>query len=874
MVDDSCYYNYIKNNVLLKNTSSFLVIPVIGVLYFVGAWAGLFLSTVENNVTLVWPPTGIALAALFAFGIRIWPSIVIGVILTNLYTESPLEFLFYILVGNVLVIVAAWWLLTRNRFFLSMTKVRDVIVFVLVGAFVPSLTSSLIGTLGLYNAEMIPITAAVSIWWSWWCGDAMGILIFAPVFLSWLASSRQFSLTEHWIEIVLILVVTFLLSCVVYWIGDGEDRLGFSMPFVVFPCIIWAALRLDLRVVTLVVLTSSLCAFFGTAQGFGPFSSMNVNEGIFFLHGFLVVVVVTSLILSAIISERKRVEHNLHKLNACLDERVVERTAKLEAVNAKLVDEISARKDAEQISYENEARLMFALKSSNNAAWSLNLKNYSVDRTLLHDQIFGYEKLLPRWTYEMFLEHVVPEDREWVNSLYHEALSARDEFVFECRVCRFDGEIRWIYVAGNHQFGENGTPTKSTGIVRDITDRKKSEQTLRQNEEKYRVLVETMSEGLIFMDADGCITFANRPACKMVGRTHKEMLTLKFDDLIEPQEGQGCLHNLSECRKGNCVNTPVTMIHKSGHSVHALVSPAQSFDSTGAFNGAVSVLTDITELTILEEKLLQAKKLESIGQLAAGIAHEINTPAQYVGSNIKFLSSVFGEYVDANDYILRSLKQDEAYKPVLEQIERARDECAYNDLINEIPAALEESLEGIERIAAIVKSVKAFAHPGQDTLVATNVNDLAKDAVIVSTNQWKYVANLEADYDDDLPFVQCIVGEINQVILNLIVNAAHAIEEKFGAQSKDKGLISLTTQQEGDWVVIKVQDNGVGIKPDVISRIFDPFFTTKEVGKGTGQGLAISRTIVEDKHKGELKCSSALGEGSVFKVKLSLNENL
>ena len=279
---------------------------------------------------------------------------------------------------------------------------------------------------------------------------------------------------------------------------------------------------------------------------------------------------------------------------------------------------------------------------------------------------------------------------------------------------------------------------------------------------------------------------------------------------------------------------------------------------------------EIEDRKRLEGQLVQAQKLESIGQLAAGIAHEINTPAQYVADNTRFvrseldnLMSVIDAYEKELDPSAREKSWDTRAADIKQQLERVD----YAFLRTEIPSALDQSLEGIDRISHIVKAMKEFSHPGKNIKEPANLNQAIESTVTVCSNRWKYAADVTMDLDPHLPTLPCLLGEFNQVILNLVVNAADAIETRFKGQDA-KGAIAVSTEFDETHAIIRVTDNGGGIPDDVREKIFDPFFTTKEVGKGTGQGLAISRSVIVDKHGGELECESEPGEGTTFIVKL------
>ena len=243
---------------------------------------------------------------------------------------------------------------------------------------------------------------------------------------------------------------------------------------------------------------------------------------------------------------------------------------------------------------------------------------------------------------------------------------------------------------------------------------------------------------------------------------------------------------------------------------------------------------DITKRKLMESQLLQAQKMESIGQLAAGIAHEINTPTQFVGDNLNFLKEAFedmGRLTEGYRQLVRQADSEGFAEALLREIEAVSEEVEADYLEEEIPKALQQSLDGVKRVAAIVKAMKEFSHPGVSEKVMVDLNKAIETTITVTKNAWKYVADVRTDLSPDLPAVPCLPDAVNQVILNLIVNAAQAIGEKGGEESGEKGLITLTTRDAGPWVEIRVRDTGPGIPEEIRDRIY-----YEGGGEGDGAG--------------------------------------
>ncbi len=280
----------------------------------------------------------------------------------------------------------------------------------------------------------------------------------------------------------------------------------------------------------------------------------------------------------------------------------------------------------------------------------------------------------------------------------------------------------------------------------------------------------------------------------------------------------------------------------------------------------------LDDLSAAQAELLNSQKLEAIGGLAAGIAHEINTPIQYVGDNTKFVEESLNNLlnvVSASARLAAAASEANEVSGLVEAYESAARDAEVDYLATEVPNAIKESLDGIEQVAAIVRALKSFAHPGTDQKSASDLNEMITDTVAVARGEWKTAAEVDlSGLSSELPLVPVLAGPLKQVFLNMIINAVHAIEDAF-AESGGKGLITISTAENDGFAEIAIADNGAGIPPEVGDRIFEPFFTTKTVGKGSGQGLAIAQTMV-GKHDGTLTFESEVGTGTVFTIRLPI----
>jgi signal transduction histidine kinase len=284
------------------------------------------------------------------------------------------------------------------------------------------------------------------------------------------------------------------------------------------------------------------------------------------------------------------------------------------------------------------------------------------------------------------------------------------------------------------------------------------------------------------------------------------------------------------------------------------------------------VARDITQRSELEAKLRQSQKLESIGQLSSGIAHEINTPTQYVSDNIAFLGVAFVSCLNIIRMTQTMINKDIS-KITQQEIDDIKTIFQDNDMdfvMTEIPLAIEQSSEGLQRVKKIITAMKSFSHTNQGKMSLVDIREAIESTITVSRSEWRYIAKLVTNFSDALPKLNCLRDEFNQVILNFIVNAAHAIEEKYGKKSNAMGCISINVYQQDNNIKITINDDGIGMRSELKERIFDPFFTTKELGKGTGQGLSMAYLAIVEKHKGSIEVTSQPNIGTTFNISIPI----
>ena len=391
------------------------------------------------------------------------------------------------------------------------------------------------------------------------------------------------------------------------------------------------------------------------------------------------------------------------------------------------------------------------------------------------------------------------------------------------------------------------------------------------------------------------IVYVNRAILRDYGYTPDEVLNRSAVDFIDVAGSSVQIEQMNDAmRRGEEARTELRGRRKDGSTfwVGVFIGPIR--DARNAITHYLLVGADITrrleeeqQKRKLQDRLYSemqerermglelhlARKLESVGRLAAGVAHEINTPIQYVGDSVHFLQSAVSDLenlLSAYRGAFDSLAQGTSAAAVLEQVRQIESGSDLEFLSAEVPRAFERTLEGVGRVAGIVRAMKEFAHPDAREQAQADINHAIETTLIVPTNEYKYTAAVETRLAA-LPDVTCQISEINQVLLNLIVNAAHAIADS--GKDASTGRIGIVSTAEPERVSISVTDNGCGIPQDHLEKIFDPFFTTKEVGRGTGQGLAIAHSIIVEKHGGQIEVHSEVGVGTRFTFHLPIAGN-
>ncbi len=421
---------------------------------------------------------------------------------------------------------------------------------------------------------------------------------------------------------------------------------------------------------------------------------------------------------------------------------------------------------------------------------------------------------------------------------------------------------------------KDGKPFLIFGTGRNLSKREIYKKELIQ----LRLAVQELAEGVVLTDRNNIIQFVNPAFSKITGYNFDEAVgqsprILKSGE-TKPELYKELWKTLKSGKswKGVFINK-----HKSGkvYQEEDVISSIKNHKNE--ITGYIAIKKDISERKKMEEKTLHSNKLEAIGTLAAGIAHEINTPLQFISDNFSFLESSSQKVFSFIQEIAKTINKETVSEDIKKQFKQLKEEYQTDFLLTEKEYALKDISSGLERIKKIISAMRTFSHTNRTNEKSWNDLNKAIDSTItITTNRWKYDCDLDFFPDENLKPVFCQIDSINQVILNLIVNGADAIHElRSMLESSDfpaeKGKITIKTYPQDNFAVIEVSDTGTGIPQHIVDKIFDPFFTTKEVGKGTGQGLSISRQIVVDEHNGDIEVQTKPGKGTTFIIKLPFN---
>jgi PAS domain S-box-containing protein len=563
-----------------------------------------------------------------------------------------------------------------------------------------------------------------------------------------------------------------------------------------------------------------------------------------------------------------------------------------------------------QDTIENQLPILSTLINTiPNPAFYKNAQGVFIDcNTAFAETILGTacENIVGQSVYD--LSKIIPQALIDICSQHDEQLLNNPGLqTYEAAVKCADGVKRDFLISRSTFSDHNGTVTAIISVMLDLTDknraekllqdrtaellksneelnrqikkRKKAKKTVKEAHREIEHLISSLPTILIGLTKENKIIHWNTVAEKVLNTSASDVMGLTLGQCrIEwdwDKISDGIAKSQTESSTLRVDNIHYRSADGEERYLGLTITPLNGEDNS--ILGLTIIGADITDRIKFEAQLHQSQKMEAIGQLAAGIAHEINTPAQFVGDNTRFLQDAFNDLIEACNLYKELIKAAES-KPLSEEfiqiLEKRFGELDIDYLEEEVPLAIQQTLKGVDRITHIVQAMKIFAHPGGIEKEPTEINKEIEKTLIITRNEWKYVAELVTDFDKTLPTVPCHRAEFNQVILNLIVNAAHAIADANSENSSEKGTITISSILDGNWAEIRISDTGHGIPEEVQHRIFDLFFTTKEPGRGTGQGLAIAHSVIVEKHNGVINFETEKGKGTTFVIRLPIDVNL
>lgn len=714
-----------------------------------------------------------------------------GAFIATSMTGASMTFAMTTAIGNSL---EAWlgyhllcsFLCTQPR----LNRLRDVLQFAVRGVVISPLPGCVLGGFGLLIHSMIPGSEFLKAGFVWWFGDAMGILLIAPLFLTIPWHDLRRPQPERSLEFGSLLATVLLLGIITYGNSVSASLEG-PLAYGIFPLIAWAALRFGQPGVASVLLFTAIFAAIGTHFGNGPFSDAEAQRGLANLHFYLAIVGMTGLILGAVISELKGTQAELSVI---------------------------------------ANRLQLAVRSANIGLWDWDLQTNSVTYSAEWKAQLGYAPSEIEDHFEEWRSRCHPDDLQPTLQVVEDYINRKvASYQVEFRMRHKDGHWKWILAYGQLVHDALGKPRRLIGCHLDVTEQKKNEQSIRQSEARFRGYFDLGLIGMaITSPRKGWIEF-NDKLCEILGYPSDQLRKMTWAELTHPDDLATDVAEFDRVVRGEIESYSLEkrFIRTDGEVIYAGIAARAVRSSDGSIDHFVALVHDLSERRRLEEQLRQSQKMEAIGQLAGGAAHDFNN----------YLTVISG-YCE----LLRiSMPENDTSRAALETMLTASERAA--ELTRQLLAFSRQSV--LKPVVLNLNSVIQKAEPLLQGLVRENIQ-----LVFMLSPQ---VANVVAD-----------AGQMTQVLMNLATNARDAMPEG--------GMVVIQTSEEHNcdgqrFVSLRVSDTGHGMSTETMTRIFEPFYTTKVIGKGTGLGLAVVYGIVTQNH-GTITVDSEPEQGTTFEIRL------
>jgi PAS domain S-box-containing protein len=904
---------------------AFFGLPVIGLLtliYFIAGKFGLLLASLHASASPVWPPAGIALAALLVLGYRTWPAIFVGAFLVNITTAGNVATSLAVASGNTLEAVCGAWLVNR---FAGGTTVFDrpqgVFKFALA-AVLSAIISPAFGVTSLALSSFADWTNYGAIWLTWWLGDTTGDLLIAPLIILWSVASKQRWNRREAVEVGILLLLFFILGEAVFGGWLTISARNYPIAFISGSIVIWTAFRFTQRETATGIFILSAIAIWGTLHGFGPFARETENQSLLLLQSWTAVLTITALALSAGMAERRRAEKALR---------------------------------------ESEARINLAANAANLGLWLWKTPGDELWVTAEWRKMFGFADSKPMM-FDRLLDIVHPGDRERMKVIVRHMFEHGGEYENEYRITRPDGSVRWIAGHGSVELDERGKVAFARGVSRDITKRKTAEEELRESEERFRTVADAAPVLIWMAGVDKLCTFFNKPWLKFTGRSLEQELGNGWAEGVHPDDLQKCLKIYNEAFDARKAFVMQYRLRRYDGDYRWISDQGVArYDAQGNFAGYIGSCVDVTELINKEQELRESDEKFRLAVEAApsgivlvdregrivlvnnhvealfgyrreelvGKLVDVLVPGRFVGQHPehrrKFLAApatramgagreLFARRKDGTEFpveiglnpiqtpdgmlVLAAVVDVSARKLAEAEALRHREDlghlsrvAAMGELTASIAHELNQPLSGIvsnagagqrfidrgdvslaelrelfadisadgRRAGNVIRGIQGMVKKGASTKKQVNLNDLVMNVVqMVHPNAMLHSCELGTFLDPDLPAIEGDPVQLQQVLLNLIINAFDAMRDTPTGRRK---VMIATERNEHNAICTSVRDYGTGIPEEARERMFDQFFTTK--GKGLGMGLAIVRSIVKS-HGGTIAAENVDDGGARF----------